>query len=937
VNLVYNGSFERADRYLGSPDGWLHPLGKSLTTADAPTGAKACLLDVDISAPAVLLQEVAIDGARVRQVRLSGECRLLDDGGGEFGLWLRWHRYKRGGKGGRTETVAGLALSETGRGWQRVEGMFDVPEWADAAIVVVGFGHGRGSAWIDSIRLEVPSDAVASGAAVPNTGNLWDDARVPAERRVSLDTDLPRPSLLFRREAVPDIRERIGSVSSARDVFEEIKGRANGALGLRVEIPSHPSYEGDLDMDPEKERLTRPHRELLRALHALSLVYGITGDARYGDKGREILLGYARQYASYPLAGYEGDDGDDQSRLTRQVLTEAVQFVDFAVEYDLLHNALTPEEREVCEDFLRHGAHVILANHRGEGNHGCWRSAGIGLVGLALRDDKLINAELFGRWGFMRHMDWDVVDGFWYEGSMGYELYALRAMTALTEAAYNCAIDVYEGNDVYRSLFVNLAANVGPDGVYPPFNDSNYARLRPHFLRIAYARWGDPTFLSMLGDAQDRGLTALLLEPVPAGSGRPLPRGAVWPDVGQAVLRSGTGRNGSFLAVDFGPYAGFHSHYDCLTFYYYSKGAPLTVDPVAQSHMYLSPLFDGWARTTFAHATVSVDRRNQVREAVGRCELLEERPYAEAVGVATDSAYGGVTHQRALILVDEDYLLCLDRLRGESRHTYDWNYHGPGSVETDLTCSETDAEYGPGYATLQSSRVAHPSIPWQASWQTEGLVLSATPDLQPNDEVRTGSAPSYRRSRRSDALTIRRWGTEAEFAVALQATEIGSPGIAAPILREAMVGSDAQGTRVTISSEGSTDTIIYRWQGTGAIRANDVSLDGRYAWAREVDGQLEHLVLGKGRAARVGPTAVRLSRPGTLELERLSEGRYRVVWHGGGRVRLEIAGLLLRPGSPVTAAVLDADGRLGDSREATSGGGLVTVPLLPGDSVLLQQ
>jgi len=735
---------------------------------------------------------------------------------------------------------------------------------------------------------------------------------------------------------VSGIRERIERYPWARQIFERIKGQADHALALRVRIPSHFSYEGDLGMNPEKERLTRPHRELLRALYAVSVVYGITGDARYAEKGREILLGYARQYASYPLTGYEGDDGDDQSRLTRQVLTEAVQFVDFAIEYDLLHSALTPEEREICENFLRHGAHVILANHRGEGNHGCWRSAGIGLVGLALRDEKLVNAELFGRWGFMRHMEWDVVDGFWYEGSMGYEMYALRAMTALTEAAYSCGINVYEGNEAYKSLFDNLAANIGPDGVYPPFNDNNYARLRPQFLHIAHSRWGDPTYLAMLGDLQRRDLAALLLEPGTIEEALLLPPGAVWTEAGQAVLRAGAGRDGSFLAVDFGPHTGFHSHYDCLTFYYYSRGAALTVDPVAHSHMYLSPLFDGWARATFAHTTVSVDQRNQERGS-GRCEFMEERPHVKAVGVATDSAYEGVTQQRALFMVDTDYLLCLDRLQGESPRTYDWNFHGPGAVDTDLRLAEAEPEDGPGYANLQSPRVGHPDTSWQALWRTGQLTLTATADVQHDDEVRTGRAPSYQRSRGSGALTIRRRGTEAEFAVALHATDAASGGIASPLVREAIVGRAAHGTRATIAFGGLTDTIMYRWEGTGEMGGNDVSLDGTYAWGRQVAEQLVHLVLGQGVAARVGQTGVRLSQPGTFELERLPDASYRMTWHGGEQVRVEIAGLLFRRRAPAIGAVVDAEGRLGEPREVTMDGDLVTAVLLPGDTVLLHQ
>jgi hypothetical protein len=935
VNLLYNGSFEVVDPYLGSPDGWLHPLGKCEDVSGAPAGGRACLLDVEMEAPGVLLQEVSIDGRRVREVRLSGWCRLLDSGGGEFALRLRWHRYKRRGVDGRTDPAGGVRLSEADGSWHHLEGAFPVPEWADAVMVVAGFENGKGTAWIDDVRLEVPAADVESGGAVPNKGNLWDDPRIPVYRLVRLDPNLPRPSLLFRREDVPLIRDRIERFPWAREIFQRYQAQADEALSLKVEVPSHFSYDGDLDMNPEKERLTRPHRTLLRALYALALVHGITGDERCADKGKEILLGYARRYPSYPLTGYDGDDGDDQSRLTRQVLTESVQFVDFAIEYDLLYDAMTPEERETCEDFLRHGAHVILANHRAEGNHGCWRSAGIGLVGLALRDDKLVNAELFGRWGFMRHMLWDVLDGFWFEGSMGYEVYALRAMTALTEAAYNCGIDVYQGNDVYKSLFDNLAANVGPDGIYPPFNDNNYAHLQARFFEIAAARWGDESYRTVLADQNRRDLAALLLGSETTGGKAMLPQGAVWPAAGQAVLRVGEGRDAAFLAVDFGAHTGFHSHWDCLTFYYYNERMALSVDPVAHSRMYLSPLFDGWARATFAHNTISIDRANE-KGGGGRCEFMEAAPYPKGVGVATDAAYEGVFQRRALFLVDRDYLLCLDRLESDSEHTYDWNYHGPGAVQTDLPLAEAAPEPGPGYANLQSARVVHPRDPWQAWWQAGSQGVRLTADFEPGDEVRTGEAPQYSRSMDSSALTIRRQGTSAEFAAVVRAVRTPADETGFSLRRDDVVGGEARGTRVVLTRGDGADTLLLRWGSQGSLESRGIQLDGQYAWMRQQQGRLERLVLAQGRSVRLEEIGLRASEPGTCEVTRTPEGGYEVVWSGEGETRLDISGLGFRPDPAVTAVVLDA-GAAGKAPEVRQTGGAIGVTLEPGERIVLSQ
>jgi hypothetical protein len=84
----------------------------------------------------------------------------------------------------------------------------------------------------------------------------------------------------------------------------------------------------------------------------------------------------------------------------------------------------------------------------------CWKDSAIACVGFAIGDKDLV-AEALDHpvRGFHALMSRYVLPGgLWYEGSLGYQHYAMSALWSLAEAARHNGIDLY-ADTRYRSMF----------------------------------------------------------------------------------------------------------------------------------------------------------------------------------------------------------------------------------------------------------------------------------------------------------------------------------------------------------------------------------------------------------------------------------------------------------------------------------------------------
>lgn len=264
------------------------------------------------------------------------------------------------------------------------------------------------------------------------------------------------------------------------------------------------------------------HRQRSYQLHRAALGYAFSGEQRYAAWVRQGLLAYAGLYSSLPAP-------NRGRRLFRESsLYEALWLVPVVQAYDLVAGSSVfsdAERRQIENDLLRPAAACFVIEdfqhdprirdlHFRCYNFQAWHLSAVGLVGLALRDPKLVEYAVNSPYGYCHLLAHDVRDdGIFWERSPGYHHFVLEALTPWTEAMAHCGVDLYhlqvpnertrdedahyptDSSDEPKSLKWMFDAPLYmafPDLTYPALGDSDRGPLRGNWLHlVSYHRYKD--------------------------------------------------------------------------------------------------------------------------------------------------------------------------------------------------------------------------------------------------------------------------------------------------------------------------------------------------------------------------------------------------------------------------------------------------------------
>jgi hypothetical protein len=538
--------------------------------------------------------------------------------------------------------------------------------------------------------------------------------------------ELPEhPRLLFSRKGIAELKERINRYDWAKTQWEALKRRADAALNEPINLPPRggnwwhyyacPKHGASLrtgkqigewrwehicpiDNEVIQSDPTKPERDydgvVIMGVHSrfanlvrdLGIVYQVTGDRRYAEKAKAILLAYADRYLSYPLHDIRGKPSVGGGRVGPQTLDESTWLIPMAQGADLIWETLTDAERETLAQklFLPAAKEVILPHKMGVHNIQCWKNSAVGLVGFLLGDKQLIweaieNPER-GYWTQMRKGVSE--DGVWWEGAWGYHFYTLSALWHLTEAARNCGINLY--GDELKRMFDAPFKFMMPNWRLPAFNDSTevallteigFARfgITQPIYELAYARYREPLYAALLSRGERRNDFALWFGVGELPQPQPIRwRSANYPASGYAILARGEGEQATWLCLKYGPHGGGHGHPDKLNFVLYARGQVLALDPGMAR--YGVPIHGGWYRTTLAHNTLVVDETNQ-KPAEGKCLSFGTEGGVDFVVADAGDIYDGVRFRRAIALLNENSIVVIDNVRCDKERLLDVALH----------------------------------------------------------------------------------------------------------------------------------------------------------------------------------------------------------------------------------------------------------------------
>lgn len=676
------------------------------------------------------------------------------------------------------------------------------------------------------------------------------NVRLGPKLSIDIPTDLEHPHLFLNSAEIDEIKTKIETYDWAQTAYESLEAGANNFIGVDIVVPETGGgfYHDD---DDEAYAITERHYDLADSARDAGLMYQFTDNPIYMEVARDILMAYSDAYLTYEITDKSGRTGEDASaggRTTRQGINEARWVIPLAWAYDLVHNDLTEEQHaKIAAGLLRPAAELIMLNNEGRHNHQTWYNSGVGVIGFVLGDAEYIWYSLLKDDSSLNYqLDKSVTgDGMWYEGSMHYQFYVLRALQPLMEATHHAGFNVYE-NPQYKGLFDFMVTYADPELDMPTFNDGRVVNLtdsdRVTYYELAYRRLEDPRYVPIIEQSRRTDLNALLYGVGELGdSAEPEWKTELYTDSDIAVLRSGDADNGIQAAVNFMGYQGGHSHADQMNLVLYGAGTELSPD--TGSIKYRLPEQEAYFKASLAHNVLVVDGTSQARALGAEMTKFVSENSMNMIQMRNSNLYEGVTLQRT-VLMNDDYLIDLYDATSADAHTYDWVYRNRGNFSTTSDAFEPiDALAGEnGYEYLTGLNSAELDSDLQADWRVSSDAhVRATLLAEPDTTFITARGPIA--ARKGDEIAgqpipmviSRRQGiTQTQFASIIQPYSDS-----AELITINDIAIDSESARaLEIERNGATDLLILD-NTFNTKTARSVQLTGTWGWISQVDGELK--------------------------------------------------------------------------------------------------
>jgi hypothetical protein len=572
--------------------------------------------------------------------------------------------------------------------------------------------------------------------------------------------------------------------------------------------------------------------KLTSDMNRCAWAFALTDKVGYAQRARDILIEFSERYSQYPL--HSANQGKREDKLSKssghvfeQTLNEAAWTQDVVETYDLIRKSdlVSSEDHASVETFLRELAANIAKHKAGKSNWQTYHNSAFMLIGGILNDEQLIKQAIEDpENGHLYQMDVSVLDGgMWYENSWSYHFYTLGAVERIIETGRRLGIDLYDDPRV-KSMYTVAMDYVMADGTLPRFGDAVTTGTQGRRYESAYNYWKDDAFLAVLPEGPSWDSIMFGREEASASVARDGVGSLLLEGAGHAILRVSGDKGPASAVLTFGPFGGFHGHFDKLSFVYFALGHELGYDPGrARSQAYRLPVHKNWYRATTSHNTVLVDRTSQ--EGVeGERELFVENESIAAAAARVDSAYEGVVHRRLLIL-RPDFAVVADVLDGEegSQHTFDWLYHNPGSgIASSSAEQASPAPEGQGFDFLEDVRTGFSAGATRATVTMPNDDVDIVVNGQPGSKVLVATGVGESVLDRVPMLMVTREGSNATFGAVIEPRQDRA---ASRISDITVLRVDASVTITVTMVDGSNETYTFN-SNDGSFHAQRTEANG---------------------------------------------------------------------------------------------------------------
>jgi len=545
--------------------------------------------------------------------------------------------------------------------------------------------------------------------------------------------DTSHPKLILTAQGVKDIRAQLGTIPIFDNTLKAVQEEVDTEIALGIDTPIPKDYSGGYTHVRHKRNMV--------VLQKAGVLYQILDDEKYAKYVKDMLMQYEEMYKTLPL--HPKTRSYARGKLFWQCLNDSNWLVYVSQAYDCVYNYLSEEERNKLETnlFRPFADHISIDSpqfYQRVHNHSTWGNAAVGMIGLVMNDQELIDRALYGikgvdldkkakdddggflnkegKAGFLANIEEPFSpDGYYNEGPY-YQRYAMYPFLIFAEGLHNVKpeLKIFEYKDGVLLKSINALLNLSDaDGEFFPLNDgqkgmSYYTSALVTAVDISY-HFGeqDPGLLSIAAEQNrvlldDSGLAVAL--GIKNDKAAPFEKKSINLSDGPEGKQGGVAilRNEDIeLVFKYASQGSSHGHYDKLSYSLYEKGEEILQDYGLARFVNIEQKGGGnylkenktWAKQTIAHNTVTQNETSHfnAKYEVGSQHhsvlnyFSSENENVQVASALESNAYPGTEMLRTMAIIkDEDfekpYLLDIMKVTSNKVNQYDFPYYFLGQV-----------------------------------------------------------------------------------------------------------------------------------------------------------------------------------------------------------------------------------------------------------------
>ncbi|MCG9791798.1 heparinase II/III domain-containing protein [Flavobacterium algicola] len=515
------------------------------------------------------------------------------------------------------------------------------------------------------------------------------------------------PRLVLTQKGVKEIKSKLGKVPLFDESLAVVKKEVDAEIVLGIEVPIPKDFSGGYTHERHKKNWLITQKA--------GVLFQITGDKKYANYVKDMLMAYTKLYPTLPLHPQERSYA--RGKLFWQALNDSNWLVYMSQAYDCVYDFIGAKDRALIEkdlfkpyaDFISIGSPQFFNRVH---NHSTWGNVAVGMIALVMDDDELLDRALNGlkednlppgmkdndgglikkegqKTGFLANVDEPFSpDGYYNEGPY-YQRYAMYPFMVFAEALQNTKPDLkifeYKNGILNKSIYALLNLT-NSSGEFFPLNDgqkgmSYYSRELVSAVDIAYLYGGkDPSLLSIAekqgrveldnsGMAVALGIKNNLTKPFIKKS-IDLSDGSDGKEGGIAIIRNKIKDDELTLVMKYAAQGSSHGHFDKLSFSYYNNSSEILQDYGLARFVNIEQKGGGnylkenatWAKQTVAHNTIIQNEISHFEGDFEKGNLYSSKKYlydvndpkVQIISATEDNAYPGTKMQRTMVLLETE-------------------------------------------------------------------------------------------------------------------------------------------------------------------------------------------------------------------------------------------------------------------------------------------